>query len=110
MSRLNDLKAWWQHAFALGERGEWEAEDRELVERLAGLVVRRRLSGVALMVLEAGRPLNFLGSQVLVLLAPFATLVFSPAEYERFARLLERRQGIDLLIGEIEKRESEWHE
>ena len=59
------------------------------------------------MALEACRPLNFLGSQALTFLAPFATLVFSRDEYQRFTRMLERRQSIDLLAEAIAQRESQ---
>ena len=111
MSRIVEIKARWRHAFAVASpEGDWSREDRELVERLAGFIVRRRLGAAALMALEAGRPFNFLGSQALTFLAPFATLVFSTDEYERFTRLLERRQSIDLLIEAITERESEKHE
>ena len=46
--------------------------------------------------------------QVLVFMAPFMTFIFSPPEYERFARLLEKRRSIDLLIDAIVERENEW--
>ncbi len=99
MSQLNNIKAWWRHAFAVENPQEgWSAEDRELAERLADLIVRRRLGGAALMALEAGRPCNFLGSQALTFLD------------ERFTRMLERRQSIDLLLEAITRRESEKHE
>ncbi len=111
MYQVNNIKAWWRHAFAVEDPQEgWSAEDRELAERLADLIVRRRLGGAALMALEAGRPCNFLGSQALIFLTPFATLVFSADEYERFARMLERRQSIDLLLEALTRRESEKHE
>jgi hypothetical protein len=55
----------------------------------------------ALMVLESGRPLNFLGSQVLAFLSPFLTLVFSREEYERFVDFLEKRGSLPLLIEKI---------
>jgi len=111
MSRLARFSAWLAHAFAVEGPGEALApEDRQLVARLAEFVVRRHLTVPALVVLESGRPLNFIGSQVLVFLAPFATLVFSATEYERFARLLEKRRSIDLIIAAITERESGQHE
>ena len=110
-SRLARLRAWWAHAFAVDNPEEaWTPEDRELVARLAGFVVRRRMTAPALMVLETGRPLNFIGSQVLAFLAPFMTLVFSPAEYDRFVKLLEKRRSVDLLIDAIVEREDRHHE
>ena len=108
MSRIVEIKARWRHAFAVASpEGDWSREDRELVERLAGFIVRRRLGAAALMALEAGRPFNFLGSQALTFLAPFATLVFSAAEYDRFTRILERRRSVDLLLEAIARCESE---
>ena len=110
MSQVNNIKAWWRHAFAVEDpEAAWSEADCELADRLADFVVRRRLGATALMALEAGRPCNFLGSQALTFLAPFATLVFSAEEYERFTRMLERRQSVDLLIEAITRRESEKH-
>jgi hypothetical protein len=110
MSRRTRLKGWWANAFAL-DSGPLEPtpEERELVERLAGFVVRRRLAAPALLALESGRPLSFLGSQVLAFLAPFATTVFSPTEYERFAAFLERQQSVDALMEAIVRQEDQHH-
>lgn len=69
---------------------------------MADLVVRRGMSVPAVMLLECWRPFGFLGSQVLHFLKPFATLVLNPTEYERFARLLERREAVNLLLDAIE--------
>ena len=101
-SQIRRLERWLVHAFAVDPPDDAisEAED-ELAQRLARIVVRRGLTTPALMVLESGRPLNFLGSQVLAFLSPFATLVFSRVEYDRFARLLEKRGSLPLLIEKI---------
>lgn len=108
---MSRFKAWWAHAFAVeGDSGGLDAGDRALVEKVADFVVRRRMSAPALMVLESSRPLNFVGSQVLAFLAPFATLIFAPAEYDRFVRLLERRKSVDWLVEAIAERESREHE
>ena len=107
MFRINSLKAQWRHAFALEDpAADWSEDERVLVERLAEFIVSRRMGAAATMALEAGRPLNFLGSQALVFLAPFATLIFSRTEYQRFTRMLERRQCIDLLAEAIAQRET----
>ena len=110
MFQVDSLKAQWRHAFALEDPDAgWSEEERALAERLAEFIVRRRMGAAAAMALEACRPLNFLGSQALTFLAPFATLVFSRDEYERFTRMLERRQSIDLLAEAIAQRESQKH-
>ena len=69
--------------------------------RLAGFLVKRRMTAPALMVLETGRPLSFMGSQLMAFLSPFFNMVFRPDETERFVRLLEKRQSVDLLIEEV---------
>ena len=110
MFQVDNLKARWRHAFALEDSEvDWSEEEREFAERLAEFLVRRRMGAAASMALEACRPLNFLGSQALTFLSPFATLVFSRDEYERFTRMLERRQCIDLLAEAIAQRESQKH-
>ncbi len=104
----NSLKSWWRHAFAVGgPQTKWSSADRELVDRLADFIVRRRLAAAAFMALEAGRPFNFLGSQALTFLSPFATLVFAPDEYRRFTQILEKRDCVDLILEAIARRENE---
>lgn len=107
MSAVERFKAWAAHAFAIddGRETPFDEEEVRLVERLAGFVVERRMTTPALMLLESGRPLNFVGSQLLAFLSPFVTLIFSSIEYDRFVQLLEKRRSIDLLIETIEQRE-----
>ncbi len=108
MSILTRIKSEWKHAFSVERAdGEWEEADREMVDRVADIVVRRGLSAPISMALETVRPLNFIGSQVLAFLTPFATLVFSREQYERFMLLMERRESVDLLIDAIARRENE---
>ncbi len=52
----------------------------------------------ALLFLESLGPLSFLGGQVVHGLKPFLDVVIKPAELERLATLLERRDGVDQLI------------
>ena len=105
---MGRLAAWWAHAFAVeAPDAPFEDGERQLAERLAAFVVRRRMTSAALLALETSRPLGFLGSQFLVFLAPFATLLFSSEEYEGLTRLLERRNGMDLIVDMIVERENE---
>lgn len=75
------------------------------MERLARLVVRRRMTAPALMALESTRPLSFIGSQVLAFAGPMLKLAFSPGEYDRLQGLLERRRSIDWIIEAIAESE-----
>lgn len=103
-------RGWLRHAFAVAPAEPPTGADRELAQRLADFLVRRGLAVPALMVLESGRPMSFIGSQVLAFLGPFATLRFPAAEYERLVALMEKREGVDLLVAAIEEEGCVRHE
>ncbi len=107
-SRIGRIRTWAAHAFAVeASDAPFDDSERKLADRLAGFVVGRRMTTPALMALESSRPLGFIGSQVLVFIAPFASLLFSTEEYERLTRLVEKRRGVDLVIDAIVARENE---
>ena len=98
-----------RHAFAVEgdqEASDFDDEERALADRVAAFIVRRRMTAPAVMLLESSRPLNFLGSQLLAFLAPYATLLFSADEYDHFVRFLEKRSSVDLILDSIAKAES----
>ncbi len=80
------------------------AEDVALLERVAGRIVELHLAAPALLALETARPLSVLAGQALVFFQPFAQALFALPDYDRFARLLERRDALSLLIERIEER------
>ncbi|HRU22709.1 MAG TPA: hypothetical protein P5569_02070 [Candidatus Latescibacteria bacterium] len=90
-----------RYALAMPPPLELAPADREVLAKLATMLVRRRLGSPALMVLEMSRPINFVASQFLVFMKPFATALLNPTEYERFVRILEHREGIDALVEAI---------
>lgn len=91
-----------RHAFSLeSPHGPLTAEDRELLKRLAGWIVRRNMSLPAILFLESVKPLGAIGSQAMVFLRPF-NIFFKPEEYERISEIMERREGIGGLVDAIE--------
>ncbi|MCZ6635775.1 MAG: hypothetical protein O7G87_20450 [bacterium] len=102
-SRLTRLKKAWAHAFAVSPPGsEITPDEIDLAERVAVFLVKRRLTVPALILLETGRPLNFLGSQFLTFLSPFVSIIFSQTQdFDRFTHFLEKRKSIDCLIHKI---------
>ncbi|MCS6924524.1 MAG: hypothetical protein NZ578_01360 [Candidatus Binatia bacterium] len=93
------LRQEFRHAFALTPADPaLTPADMALLDRLARLVVTRGMADPALLFLESVVPLNFLGSQVLYGLVPLLEVAVSPGEVQRLARILERRESIDLLI------------
>jgi hypothetical protein len=76
--------------------------DQALLDRMASWIAERGLETPALLFLESVRPLSFVGSQALVFLGPFAHALFQTPEYDRLARLLERRENLERLVRAIE--------
>lgn len=79
-----------------------ESEQRELLEKVATWIVRRGLTTPAILFLETGKPLNFLGSQLLIGFSPFIQAIFKGDEYQKFALILEKDANVELLIELIE--------
>jgi len=95
-----------KHAFRVGTSHENTAlSEKELavILKLVAVIQKRKLTLPATMFLECAQPLNYIGSQMMVFFRPFLTFFFTPAEYDIFQGILERREGIKRIIEEIEK-------
>lgn len=75
-----------------------------LIEKVADLVIRRRLAAAAIFLLESGKPLTVMGSQLLIFLDPILKLFLTLPDYELFIELLEDRDKVEQLICAIEAR------
>ena len=84
-----------------------ESEQRALLEKVATWIVRRGLTTPAILFLETGKPLNFLGSQLLIGFSPFIQAIFKGDEYQKFALILEKDANVELLIELIEQNSSQ---
>ena len=101
-----NLKNTFAHAFAVPSGKEpLSEEERALMDKAAGFVVKKRMAAPAVLFLESLLPMSFLGNQVMVFLQPIIASFFSPLEYERLAQILERRECIALFIERIEERQ-----
>jgi len=78
--------------------------DRELLERVAARIVELHLEVPALLTLEGGRPLSVLAGQTMYFFEPIVGALLRWPDYRRFARLLERREALELLMRTIETR------
>jgi hypothetical protein len=104
VNRWGKLRKAVVHAFALGPRHvQFSTEELALLDKVAGLIVRRGMTAPALLFLESLGPLSFLGSQVLHGLKPFLDVVCDPTELERLAAILERRASVDTLVSLIQE-------
>ncbi len=107
VEKLVQLRAGLRHAFAVRPDAQsLSIEDVELIERVAGAIVKRGMAAPATVFLESMGPMNFLGSQALHVLTPIIECAFNAREVELVARLLERRDSIPRLIVLIEARSS----
>lgn len=77
------------------------------IEELAQRINNAGLNTPARLLLGAGRPLSFVGSQFLLALQPIAGLSFGKDEaVGRYSRLLEDRANIDSLLAQLEQKEA----
>ena len=99
---------WLKHAFAVETRKSLDVTPRqaELVERLCEEIVRRRMVAPALLVLETGRPLNFVASQAMHFFEPVVRGLFDSTGIREFANFLEQRGSIDYLLDRLEERDA----
>ncbi len=95
-----------QHAFAIPEDPPLSEEERRWLALIADKVVQRRLTAPAVFLLQSAKPLNFVGSQVLVFFKPVISVVFPPEKCDQAAELVSRRQSIEALLQMIEEREA----
>ena len=79
----------------------------EILTKIAQKVVDLRLTPVAIVMLESGKPLSFVGSQLMVFFQPIVTSVFPFHQYDEVAALLEERTNVESLIQIIERLEDE---
>lgn len=101
--KLAKVRAGLRHAFAVQPDTQPLAiEDVQLLERIADIIVTRRMAAPATMFLESIGPMNFLGSQALHVLTPIIECAVNSKEVEHIARLLERRDTVSRLIAIIE--------
>lgn len=77
-------------------------DEEKLLDELAKIVVDRRLEVPAIFLLESFKPMGFIGSQAMVVLAPMVGLFYGGPRWTQVQQLLERRSAIEALIVRIE--------
>jgi hypothetical protein len=81
--------------------------DRELLERVAQEIARRRLVAPAIFALESLRPLSFIASQAMLVFQPIVETILNVKDYERLTETLEDRQNLEWLTQRLEQLEDE---
>ena len=83
-----------------------EAQE-QAIERFVQAVIRWGMTLPAILFLESVKPLNYVGSQVMVVLGPIISIVYPVTDYEKLAEFFENRESIEYVIRKIEKKEAE---
>lgn len=73
-------------------------DEKQLIEQLAASLSRRGWRLPALIALEAGRPLTFIGGQLLWLAQPALSLFMAGDEVRRMALVLENPRAVTALL------------
>lgn len=84
-------------------------EQDELLDRIAGYIVRRRLTPAAILALETSLPFNFVGNQLMAFFQPMVDLFISLKEYNMIMDMLDRRESMEILICKIEQFEDKFN-
>jgi hypothetical protein len=100
---------WFKHAFAIDKSGPAVPTPAQeaVVDRLCAEIVRRGLTGPALLMLEMHRPLNYAAAQMLHFLQPLAAIVTDTGGYVEFTKFLEQRGSIDYFCLRLEAAEAQ---
>jgi hypothetical protein len=79
------------------------AQQREVLERLAVELEKRRLTAPTIFTLEMTRPLSFVASQAMVALGPIIQPIFSFRGYNVLCAAFEDRKNVDWLVERLER-------
>ena len=89
------------------ERSPFPEEEEAVLRKLARKTVEKGMTVPAIIFLESVKPLNFIGSQVLIFFEPIVQTVFNFKDYDAFRCALEKRESIEFLITRIEEYDAE---
>ncbi len=82
-----------------------KARQQQLLGKVVGQIVRRRLTAPALFVLETAKPLSFIASQALIFFQPIVQTMLSVQDYQTFALAIEDRDNVEWMIQQLEAAE-----
>jgi hypothetical protein len=97
--------SWFKGATELPEDKKAPIPDEEnaILEKVAIKVIHWRMAVPAILFLESVKPLNYIGSQVMVFFEPMVQTIFNFKDYDNFRMAMERRENVENLLQKIEK-------
>lgn len=86
-----------------------QEDAQELMDKVAKFIAERKMASPAMMMIESLRPLNFVASQFLYMIAPFAELLFKGNDFQKFACALENTENVKYLVDKIDELDADLH-
>lgn len=92
-------------------------DEQALIDRFAQWIVRRSLTVPAIMAIESTKPLNWIGSQMMLMGEPAAWAIepflkaafgFNHKDYLNMQKLMEKRQSMESVLLAIEKYDADY--
>ena len=77
-------------------------DDKNTLIRFAEKIVEKKISVLAIFLLESTKYISFIAGQTLIFLGPVLTLFVNDKKYYNLINLLEHKENVEFLISEIE--------
>lgn len=103
------MKKGWKHAFHVEDPTTIAPTEmqKEAIDKLCRGIIRRGLTTPAVIGVEMGRPLNFIGSQTMHFFTPLIAAFVPTDGWKAVAEFLEHRGSADWIRNRIEELEIE---
>ncbi|MDP7009236.1 MAG: hypothetical protein QGI78_06670 [Phycisphaerales bacterium] len=103
------MKKGWKHAFHVEDQDSITPTEQQkaAIDRLCRGIIRRGLTTPAIIGVEMGRPLNFVGSQTMHFFTPLIAAFVPTDSWNAMAEFLEHRGSVDWIRNRIEELENE---
>jgi positive regulator of sigma E activity len=82
-----------------------EDQEKELIQKAAQEIRKRKLQAPAVLMLEMHKPLAFLSSQAAIVFSPFLVPFLGFDNVNDYSRLFAKRDNIERLLLELEREE-----
>ena len=102
-------KGWLQHAFHVEDDGPIEPNEtqKKALDKVCRGIIRRGLTTPAIIGVEMGRPMNYMGSQTMHFFTPLVAAFVPTKSWSAVAEFLEHRGSLDWIRNRIEELENE---
>ena len=87
---------------------ELQEDELELFDRIAVEIAKRQMTVPALMLLEGFKPLNWIGSQIMLLLEPMTVYMLNIKELQVLRRAFQKRDSMEVFAKKIEEADNKF--